>query len=491
MPRGDSISRYDGSADLFSIQNAPGKVKTAPIQNKSSAPDTISTSEAKNTPAPPKVEPSDFRVPKDRIVEIGKAGRFVFFAIAAPPYLLLYSLPKWVLVSVVPQLFASMMGVLNQGQSFVQKMLQALYEKLAASLRDLQGMIRWTPAKLEKGELSFFKNALKVLNLPFVKIKEGIKVAQRSAEALLKSFSEGMKRSFEKLKKRIIDIAKLIKEPISEAQSKIKKFSFDLMSFPSFSIPIPTLKFELLKNYDFSFFNPLKNIKSGLKTAKNLLSIPKNAAKEVYRQTRKWVGPGIKWASAQTKRVGKKLAKAISFFEKQGKKGSQKVKQAASFIGKKVSKRLKAAQNKVSNQWHRFLRWLKETAWPWICKKMPFIPKSIQLTQKSYRRIAEALHTANNFLKIKINTLHQKFQNQLNLYRLKVNSFFKKVIKGLTFLNILNVLGSTLIKLKNRIGYFFSYSSWFIKSVFKSFQLLFNELSLEMGSWFKNDPKSS
>lgn len=487
MPRGDSISRYDGSADLFSIQNAPGKVKTAPIQNKS-APDTISTSEAKKTPAPPKVEPSDFRVPKDRIVEIGKAGRFVFFAIAAPPYLLLYSLPKWVLVSAVPQLFTSMMGVLNHGQSFVQKMLQALYEKLAASLRDLKGMIKWTPTKLEKGELSFFKNALKVLNLPFVKIKDGFKVAQKKAEALLKSFSEGMKRSFEKLKKRISDIAKQIKDPIAQAQSKVKKFSLDLMSFSSFSIPLPTLRFELLKNYDFSFLNPLKNIKNGLKTAKNLVSIPKNTAKHIYYQTKKWMEPGIKWAGSQLERVRKKLTQAISFFEKQGKKGSQKIKEAFSYIGKKVSKHVKAAQNKVSNRWHHFLHWLKETVWPWICKKMPFIPKSIQFVQKSYRKVVKTIQTNFNFFKIKINAFHRKFRNQLIQYRLKAISFFKR---ELTFLNILKVLVSSLNKLKKRMGYFFSYSLWFIKAVFKSIQLLFNELSLEMGSWFKNDPKSS
>lgn len=94
----DSISKCSQGNDIFSMVRNPGMK----IKAQSDKPvDTLKSLQGQmEIEATAKL----FKMLQNSIV-VARAGKYLFLALAMPPYLLLYGLPKWVMIDLMPKLF--------------------------------------------------------------------------------------------------------------------------------------------------------------------------------------------------------------------------------------------------------------------------------------------------------------------------------------------------------------------------------------------------
>ncbi len=95
----DSISKCTPGNDLYAMIRSPGA--KLPSQQKSAKVDSIHSLKAQME------REAVARLGKvsQNLIFVARAGKYLFLAIAIPPYILLYGLPKWMIVDLLPVLF--------------------------------------------------------------------------------------------------------------------------------------------------------------------------------------------------------------------------------------------------------------------------------------------------------------------------------------------------------------------------------------------------
>lgn len=131
----DTLSRCDPNlySNLYGTQNRPemkGRVHTTPPIQK----DTIEISHDKL-----KEEALNRLRHTSKIViaqnSFMRIGRYLFLAVAMPPYFLLYGLPKWIMVEAIPALFAPVIAVWVKVQKKVKETLEKGSQKIGQGLQ--------------------------------------------------------------------------------------------------------------------------------------------------------------------------------------------------------------------------------------------------------------------------------------------------------------------------------------------------------------------
>lgn len=89
-----------------------------------------------------------------------RIGKYLFLAAALPPYLLLYSIPKWIVIEGIIPLFQTFVSIASKIQKTVSERLELVAEKLTQILERLRGTMRGLISPIFKlaGDIS---NALK------------------------------------------------------------------------------------------------------------------------------------------------------------------------------------------------------------------------------------------------------------------------------------------------------------------------------------------
>lgn len=146
-----------------------------------------------------------------------RIGKFLFVTVTFPPYLLLYGLPKWVLVEAVPYVLTIISNIWNKVAEkakeqieqkknvvvrmfiYVQKITQVLIQPIIRLSFELkQKMIdlfnKGTQLMSKAGEL---------LTLPGKKVKEGVETIRNSVVKLKEKIVEQAKNAAEKLQEGI------------------------------------------------------------------------------------------------------------------------------------------------------------------------------------------------------------------------------------------------------------------------------------------------
>lgn len=148
---GDGLSRYYAQNDLYSTQNRPAKKSPEALR-------PFSTQELRETPQErsarelaDRFHANSFGIPNEKLVVVAKVGKYLFFAAMAPPYLVLYALPKWIAHQLLPytyqrlkkaveQLFHPLTKLAHLAQKEVQrvsKLLVKRWEKIFQVTKDL------------------------------------------------------------------------------------------------------------------------------------------------------------------------------------------------------------------------------------------------------------------------------------------------------------------------------------------------------------------
>lgn len=262
MPTGDSISRFDSSRDMFNVRTSPVEQKIA-ARSKSQGitaggKDTIQTQRVQpRRLGPLMILTRGSAGSGGRAVKIARAGRFVFFALALPPFLLLYSIPKWVVVNVIPQMYKQIEKGFDHAKKFFTQVLKMLTGTINSPFRNLLGRIKWRLGGVEKQNASHLSNNkrellvdigvfiyrvgakvaqtfTKVVARPLSVVKEKIKYFTKAKAAAVASFIEKIGMAFKekvvvRFKEKVTDKVKAnIAQPVV---AKVKEITQPMVNW--------------------------------------------------------------------------------------------------------------------------------------------------------------------------------------------------------------------------------------------------------------------
>lgn len=202
----DSLSRWDpsSSSSLYDVRKQPAIQQTAESDKKiegiTGSKDTIEVSLSKEHLKQEAINrlrrPAKFMIAQQGFMRIGK---YLFLSLTLPPYLLLYGLPKWVVVEALPALFSPLIRVAKalgakikkpvqvvqkRWVQFVQAIQQVgmgLIQPVIRLMSDMRQGIRRFQERVNGYFKGFRKKAHVALLLPGVKIKEAMKYLQKRA----------------------------------------------------------------------------------------------------------------------------------------------------------------------------------------------------------------------------------------------------------------------------------------------------------------------
>lgn len=202
MPGGDSISRFDSSRDMFSVRTSPVEQKIAARNKGASGKDTIETRRIQmKKMGPMMILTRGTEGSGGRAVKIARAGRFIFFALALPPFVALYSIPKWVFVNVIPQLFKQVEKGLHHAKQFFQHLIKVLTGGAESPFRNLLGRIKWRSGGVEKQHNSL----LSYMHQKFTHLGSAV---YKAGAKMLHLMVKGVERPWVALKERLSVVSK-------------------------------------------------------------------------------------------------------------------------------------------------------------------------------------------------------------------------------------------------------------------------------------------
>jgi len=235
MARGDSVTRYH-SAGMNNVR-AP---KASPSA-RSGARDSISSAKEVHVRYIPKrvMTAGDMRFSKDRLVYVGRAGRFVFKAVCLPPYIVLYGIPKWMVIHMAPKLVMAFQVCQKYGANFLNNIKTWVASALMKPFRDASNKIKFAIQEVAK---SFKQLVSKMVARVVRPIHAALKAVQNiritpfipkiSPKATLQKLRNLTLKPLEKLNdlataaldipKKIIERAKLAVKRVQSAVESVK-----------------------------------------------------------------------------------------------------------------------------------------------------------------------------------------------------------------------------------------------------------------------------
>lgn len=252
---GDSISRFDTSRDIYSTKATPIQQKRANSVPSNKKIDSMETSSEKNDRiAPVKIMPKNVGVAGDQAVKIARAGRYVFFAIAGPPFFLLFSLPKFTLNVVLPMIFQQLNRISFQVKKIFKSVNEMVSKFILNPVRNLLGNIRLKTAGIQK----IFSSLLAYISLPI--------------KNMLPTISKSLTKAFNAAIKPFNNFVKVVREKVSnlaKESSKILSKSLKSLSTTFAQVAQPMINFATTQ---FAKITTLS--KNGLEGLKKVLKKP-------------------------------------------------------------------------------------------------------------------------------------------------------------------------------------------------------------------------
>lgn len=386
MPRGDSIGRYE-NYDLHSVGRPRQNNGLSAHHNRPK--DTVETSQERTDRYnPSKIQPSDNRASQDRLVLIGRAGRFVFMAICLPPYFALYGMPKWIAVNLAPQLMKGMNTAAQFSLNVVHNIQAWIANSLVKPFRDACGKINFAIQQLFKGLgglLSQLKNAVvKPFTFAFSQVAKTVNAATKQFQNLKTSLFDRFSGFF-KTAKEMLSKTKMLSE---KAVSLVKA---PFIRTREMVADIGLMFSNLAKSFQE---NALKLAKQAAKITEKIGSVSEAAKAKIQQiialpaaaivpvinffvQTRNVIG---EWGKFSLKRVKKSEKSRL-------KKGLLKVKSALDGTKKffdNLPKKAKVTKAKIK-------KWLEVTLIDYIHEEIPFLVDAYHFLKQLFAKVRARL----------------------------------------------------------------------------------------------------
>jgi hypothetical protein len=135
-----------------------------------------------------------------------RIGKYLFMAIAFPPYLLIYGLPKWILIEGLPSLFSVCVWMSKKVQQKMQKRFDAVSRKVVQLTQFIQNLTR------------------NVLIMPIVRLaleaRLGIRRMRDQVKQLIKSLYDKGRNVFDKPRLKLVKGFKFLEKRLSQVREK-------------------------------------------------------------------------------------------------------------------------------------------------------------------------------------------------------------------------------------------------------------------------------
>ncbi len=135
----DSMARCEPSSMLYDTIRNPRAPYIPPVQEVVK-PDTIeSTQQRVDREVLERFQGSGRKLPHDSFVAVVHVGKYVFLAIMLPPYLCMYGIPRWFLVTALPHLFHFVKNQSTYVGRFIQDLASRLVDLMKGMIEQMIG----------------------------------------------------------------------------------------------------------------------------------------------------------------------------------------------------------------------------------------------------------------------------------------------------------------------------------------------------------------
>lgn len=135
----DSMSRCEDPSSLYSIIRNPN-ARNPPQSTNAVSKDTIeSIQQRMNREVLDRFKTTGLKFSHESYVAVAQVGKYVFMAIMLPPYLCMYGIPRWLIATAVPQVFAIIKTEALQVGKFFQTLTKNLTDLMKGILQQMLG----------------------------------------------------------------------------------------------------------------------------------------------------------------------------------------------------------------------------------------------------------------------------------------------------------------------------------------------------------------
>lgn len=263
-------------------------------------------------------------LPNEKVVVVARAGKLLFYAVALPPYLLLYGIPKWIAADLFALLAFQMKKHWGKGQDFLQNILKTISERSEGFVDLKNKLVSGTEAIVE-----YLKSISKISADLFSALKHNvISQTYNLLEAL--SWAQELKQGVEKF----IDYAKnLSSETFRFTKDQLQDLKATLQNiirpgFEQLLNRLEQIKKEVNKAFDIA--SDVKkqaqaHLDHALGQTKEILNAIQIFVSQTAEPYQKWVSE--KWETAQE--VFKKQKEKVTKIVNRGIEETQQIIQAS------------------------------------------------------------------------------------------------------------------------------------------------------------------
>lgn len=260
-----------------------------------------------------------------------RVGKYLFLAVAFPPYLLLFGLPKWILVEAVPFVFSFISLLWNKVQQKGKQQIEKRTRTIVKMFQFIQRIAQVLILPIIRLTLDFRRKMISLLDKGAQLFKMGLTHGKRILSLPGKKLSEALKR----LNKKITEI----KEKISEQTQLMGTRIYEGIQWlaPLAVVSWGQLQFQKIKGHAQSKTNSI---------AQKMHSTQKNA-----KMAAEWVSKQFSRGKTQVKKLFQPLSKflqtkALPFCKNLKEALSNKWKEARDFFQKKQESALSFLEKK-------------------------------------------------------------------------------------------------------------------------------------------------
>jgi len=294
----DSMSRCEPPSFYETIRNP--NARPLPPKPIIETRDTIETSpQQRFNQLSERFKTSGLRLPHESFVAVAQVGKYMFLAIMVPTYLCVYGIPRWLLMNLLPQLFAGLAQHTFKIGRFASDLSKQMTDVMKGALKQLIGdALRLSSQQTKQlwqhimaGPIAIGAHLAKTWHALGHKLSEFTKMATHPVSELYQKIAHFSETIHDKIKTKAHELSDSAKHHVQQLSQSINN-----------QVIIPMINF---------FSQPITYTTQWTKTlAQRLASTASDAKDSIKEKLKEMLDPLSRAAKAVTEQI-KQIAQAV------------------------------------------------------------------------------------------------------------------------------------------------------------------------------------
>lgn len=428
----DSLGRCEPPSMLYDTIRKPHSPYIPPKSTNDVQKDTLeSVQQQLNRKTVERLQNGGLRLPHESYVAVVQSGKYLFLAIMFPPYFCCYGLPRWLLISLLPQLLMLVKQESLRVGRFIQNFAKRVTDIMKGILEQMLASSLTLSKYFNKSLGRFFISAV----LKFTALlKKGIEQGQSFKKRAFIVFRQVSILWYTKAQSVLSLIKAYLPTKVRRFGNQIKKFilkryqSLNKVLFKAFQLFLPVVQ---LVDFTRKYLRKITNVASRIKQrAKRKINFINKATQKCFNhivkiteESIKVLSPLIKWGheklvpiQASLQSAWKLLLKRIQRFNNSIYTKANALIAMNSRLSAQFLRWILPAFKKVKEQWNR-VRLSSRRILVQQRKKWPFFDQYVKSVGSrvvlNFRKLLNINKVLNNWIKQAISWLWLLLQNVL------------------------------------------------------------------------------